>query len=228
MAAASEQALMELRQLILTGDLAPGARLGEVELAAQLGVSRTPVREALRTLSSQGLVELLPNKGARVVHWSAADLDEIYVLRAMLESHAARRATSRIERNQIAELTGLCEQMEACASRGRTADLVRLSEFNSRFHSVITEAADSPRLETMLANVVQVPLAVRTFVRYNPEALSRSMSHHRELVAALDAGAPDWAASIMQSHINAARTALLTVEALAEDAAVTKLEGEVS
>lgn len=209
MAAATEQAATQLRRLILDGTLEPGARLQEVELAAQLGVSRTPVREALRTLSSYGLVEILPNRGARVARWSVADLEEIYQLRIMLESHAAGRAAERIGGQDNDHLTELCEQMEACARRGGRHDLHTLSELNARFHSVVIDGADSPRLATMLASVVQVPLVVRTFARYTPEALDRSMGHHRELTAALRAGVPDWAASVMRSHIIAARAVLM-------------------
>jgi DNA-binding GntR family transcriptional regulator len=212
MAAATEQTVSRLRRIILEGDVEPGARLGEVELAAQLGVSRTPVREALRVLSSQGLVEILPNRGARVARWSVQDLEEIYELRVMLESHAAQRAAGRMSPADVDVLTELCEQMEACAQRGRKHDLLELSELNSRFHRCILDAADSPRLATMLASVVQIPLIMRTFVRYTPEALARSMGHHRELAAAIQAGAPEWAGSVMRSHIVAARTVLVDSE----------------
>jgi DNA-binding GntR family transcriptional regulator len=213
MAAATEQTVTRLRRFILEGDLEPGARLQEVDLAAQLGVSRTPVREALRELSSQGLVEILPHRGARVTRWSAKDLREIYELRSMLESHAAERAATRMSGADVEDLVTLCEEMEACARRGHKHDLVQLSDLNGEFHSRILSAADSPRLATMLASVVQIPLIIRTFTRYSPEALARSMSHHRELAAAIRAGAPEWAATVMRSHIIAARTVLLNASA---------------
>lgn len=217
MAAATEQTMTRLRRFILEGDLQPGARLQEIELAAQLGVSRTPVREALRELSSQGLVEILPNRGARVTRWSAKDLAEIYDLRSMLESHAAERAATRMSGPDVERLLALCGQMAACARRGHKHDLVQLSDLNGEFHSQILRAADSPRLATMLASIVQVPLVIRTFTRYSPEALDRSMSHHRELAAAIRAGAPEWAASVMRSHIIAARTVLLNAGAAATE-----------
>jgi DNA-binding GntR family transcriptional regulator len=213
MAAATEQTVARLRTFILQGDLEPGARLQEVELASQLGVSRTPVREALRVLSSEGLVEVLPNRGARVARWSVEDLEEIYQLRGMLESHAAQRAATRMVPAQVEELTGLCEQMEACARRASKHDLLALGELNGRFHTVILEAADSDRLSTMLASVVQVSLVMRTFTRYSPEALARSMNHHRELVVAIQAGAPEWAGSVMRSHIIAAGNVLVNAGA---------------
>lgn len=198
-----------LRRSILTGALAPGTRLGEAELGARLGVSRTPIREALRTLSSQGLVEVNPNRGARVAQWSVEDLAEIYDLRIMLEGYAAHRAATLISSADVGQLAALCEEMESCAERGGENDLLRLSELNSRFHQCIVENAVSPRLATILASVVQVPLVVRTFARYSPESLTRSMGHHRELTAAMRAGAADWAQSVMCSHIMAARSVLL-------------------
>jgi DNA-binding GntR family transcriptional regulator len=221
MAAATEETAARLRQFILEGALKPGARMQEVELAAQLGVSRTPVREALRTLYSQGLVELLPNRGARVARWTVEDLAEIYELRAMLESHAAQRAASRMGPAEADVLDELCEQMEAHVQRGSLDDLLELGELNSRFHGCILNAADSPRLATMLAAVVQVPLVMRTFARYSPEALARSMGHHRELAAAMRASIPEWAGSVMRSHVIAARTVLVNSDSAADP------EGEI-
>lgn len=218
MAATTEQAVTRLRRSILEGDLAPGARLQEVELAAQLGMSRTPVREALRVLSSQGLVEILPNRGARVAQWSVKDLEEIYELRVMLESYGAHRAASRMSSAQVDVLTTLCEQMEHRARRGGKHDLLEISELNARFHRHIVDAADNPRLATMLASVVQVPLVTRTFTYYSPEALARSMGHHRELTAAIRAGAPEWASSVMRSHIIAAHTVLVSSESAPDPA----------
>jgi DNA-binding GntR family transcriptional regulator len=212
MAAATDQTVARIRRSIMEGDLEPGARLQEVELAAQLGVSRTPVREALRTLSSQGLVEILPNRGARVARWSFKDLEEIYELRIMLEGRAAEHAASRMGPADTDRLTELCGQMEACARRGGMHDLLALSDLNARFHRSVIDAADSPRLATMLDAVVQVPLVMRTFVRYTPEALARSMGHHRELTAAINARVPEWAGSVMRSHIMAARAVLIEAD----------------
>jgi DNA-binding GntR family transcriptional regulator len=205
----SEDAVLRLRRMILDGGLLPGARLGEVELAEQFGVSRTPVREALRRLAAEGLVELLPNRGARVTQWTPQDLEEIYELRALLESHASRRAASRVTMNDVDALEGLCEEMDACAVDGSDDALDRLAELNGAFHQRIVDAADSPRLTALLGAVVQVPLAVRTFHRYSPDALRRSSGHHRELTEAFRAKSPDWACSVMQSHILAARSVLL-------------------
>ncbi|HEX4099783.1 MAG TPA: GntR family transcriptional regulator [Pseudonocardiaceae bacterium] len=211
MGAASELAATQLRQAIRGGQFVPGEHLGEVELATRLGVSRTPIREALRLLEAQGLVEILPNKGARVIRWSIEDLEEIYDLRSMLESHAAFRAATRVRPPVVRRLFGLCADMED-AARGGPDDLVRLSELNNQFHGEIIRAADSPRLTTSLASVVQVSLVARTFAKYSPEELARSMNHHRELASAMEAGAPEWASAVMKSHVVAARNASLAAE----------------
>jgi len=208
-ARATEEAQATLRAAILGGEIAPGARLGEVELAEQLGVSRTPVREALRRLAADGLVDVLPNRGARVAQWTPADLDEIYELRALLESHGARRAAARIEAAEVDLLAKLCDDMEACVRRGRKRDLDRITALNAEFHQRILDSAASPRLTALVPTVVQVPLVARTFHLYSADALARSLGHHRELVAAMRAGDPVWAASVMRSHVLAARAVLL-------------------
>lgn len=209
MARATTETSAALRAAILGGALAPGSRLGEVELAEQLGVSRTPVREALRRLAADGLVDVLPNRGARVARWTPADLEEIYELRALLESHGAARAATRIAAEELPRLTRLCIDMESCAGRGRGRDLDQLATLNTDFHRRILAAAASPRLGGLMETVVAVPLVLRTFERYSPAALRRSMGHHREIVAALTAHDPEWAGSVMRSHVLAARAVLV-------------------
>jgi DNA-binding GntR family transcriptional regulator len=100
--------------------------------------------------------------------------------------------------------------MEACVDRAGEVDYEELSALNGRFHREVLAGAGSDRLSVMLASVVHVPLVVQTFTRYSPEALTRSMNHHRELVAAIRAGVPDWAGSVMRSHIIAAGAVLVT------------------
>ncbi|MBE1531972.1 GntR family transcriptional regulator [Actinomadura algeriensis] len=202
MARAADVAYDAVRRMILSGDAAAGSRLGEAELAETLGLSRTPVREALQRLGSDGLVEVLPHRGARVVEWTAADLAEIFELRSLLEPYAAARA-ARIGQDEsvIAGLTAQCDAMEAAAD---ARDLAELARLNSRFHAALIDASRNGRLPGMLASVVHAPLIVGTFRRYDPAELDRSMNHHRELVAAIAAGDPDWAEAVMRAHIRAA------------------------
>ncbi|RSN44443.1 MULTISPECIES: GntR family transcriptional regulator [Actinomadura] len=202
MARAADVAYDAVRRMILSGDAAAGSRLGESELAETLGLSRTPVREALQRLGSDGLVEVLPHRGARVVAWTREDLAEIFELRALLEPYAAARA-ARIGRDAavLADLAALCDAMEAAAA---DRDLGALARLNSGFHAAVIDASRNRRLPGMLASVVHAPLIVGTFRRYDAAELDRSMNHHREIVAAIAAGDPDWAEAVMRAHIRAA------------------------
>src|SRR6187397_2530431 len=103
----SENTVAVLRDLILTGDLEPGSRLGEADLATRLQVSRTPIREALPRLAAEGLVELIPNRGARVVSWSTEDLEQIFEIRLRLEPYAVSLAVPRLTDDDLDELQEL-------------------------------------------------------------------------------------------------------------------------
>jgi DNA-binding GntR family transcriptional regulator len=207
---AAERAYDVIRGGILDGTFALGARLPEEDVAARAGVSRTPVREALRQLAAEGFVTFAPNRGAQVASWSDDDLDEIFQLRALLESHAASRAARRLDTAGLAALHELTDDMDAAARHATPAALDRIAERNSRFHGAILAAADSQRLHAMLDMVIVVPVVHRTFHHYTPAALSRSMHHHRELLAAFEARDEQWAATVMRTHVLAARAVLLS------------------
>lgn len=208
-ASAAERAYDAIRGGILDGTFELGARLPEEDLAARAGVSRTPVREALRKLAAEGFVTFATNRGAQVASWTDEDLEEIFGLRALLESHGASLAARRIETGHLVALHDLADAMEQAARRGTGPALDRVAELNNRFHRTILEIAGSPRLRALLDTVIVLPLVHRTFHRYTPNALQRSMHHHRELLAAFEAGDGDWAAAVMRTHVLAARTALL-------------------
>ncbi|MEU5877042.1 GntR family transcriptional regulator [Spirillospora sp. NPDC047279] len=203
---ATDTAYEAVRQMILSGEAEAGSRLGEVELAETLGLSRTPVREALQRLGADGLVEVLPHRGARVVRWTQDDLVEIFELRALLEPYAAARA-ARLGQDEavLAELNAQCAAMERAAADG---DLARVAQLNSRFHAAVIDASGNRRLPTMLTSVMHAPLILGTFRRYDEPAMARSMNHHRELVAAITERDPDWAESVMRAHIRAAAALL--------------------
>jgi len=199
---AADTAYEAVRRMILSGEAAPGTRLGEAELAETLGLSRTPVREAIQRLGADGLVEVLPHRGARVVLWSARDLEEIFELRTLLEPYAvARAARIGLEGPVLAELRDLCSAMEGAADEGEVSLLARL---NSHFHEALIDASGNSRLPGMLTSVMHAPLILGTFHRYDAETMARSMGHHRELVDAITARDPEWAASVMRSHLRAA------------------------
>lgn len=206
----SESVVDRVRGLILGGTYAAGDRLGEVELAAALGVSRTPIREALRLLASEGLVELTPNKGARVVTWSAAELEEIFALRAQVEGLAARRAAERVTAAELDELEKLAVEHGAATAAGPARDLDRVYELNSRFHAGVVQAAGGgTSLTGVVGSLVHSVVLYRTLHTFGDEAMERSSRHHLEIVAALRNRDPEWAECVMRSHLLAARAELL-------------------
>lgn len=202
----AEDAYREIRAQILRGDREGGEWLREGELAASLGVSRTPVREALRRLAAEGLVRHERNRGVQVESWSIHDLDEIFSLRSALEPlGSALAATSGLA--DLHELGQLADAMDVAAA-GSRPDLDEVTRLNNRFHGAIMEAAGNGRLTQMVSSVVEVPLVWRTFSHYSSEAMRRSLAHHHELVDALRAEDPAWAESVMRSHVRSARAAL--------------------
>lgn len=217
MVRAVDRVYARLRSAILEGEYRPADRLGEAELAEFTGSSRTPVREALRRLEAEGLVEVLPHRGARVAEWTPTDLEEIYDLRLLLEGFAALRAAERIQPKSLDRMEELCGLIERAAEPGPGQDLDLVADLNTEFHSIERAAAANARLVTMLNAVVQLPLVVRTFHRYSAEDLARSCAHHRELVAALRGGDGVWAQSVMRAHVLAAKAVLLRATADGHD-----------
>lgn len=208
MARAADRAFSWIRTRIVDGRLAAGEHLREEEIAAEVGCSRTPVREAIRRLAADGMVEFVPNRGAHVATWSERNLAEIFELRAVLEGLAARRATAHADETFIGQLRELADSMEELAASDHPDKFDQISELNNRFHHAIVEAADNRRLTQMVSGLIQIPLVHRTFRRYREEEMHRSMSHHRELIAAFERGDATWAETVMRSHIYAARGAL--------------------
>lgn len=205
---AVDKAYETVKRGILTGRYAGGSRVTEHDIAAASGVSRTPVREALRRLQAEGLVDFTPNFGAVVTAWSDSDVDEVFQLRALLEAHGARRAAALARPEQLAALRRLAEDQFHESTERRAGYLDRISELNSRFHHALQDMAASPRLARALSSLIEAPLMMRTFHKYSPDDLQRSAMHHLEICSALEAGDGDWAASVMASHVHAARGAL--------------------
>jgi len=195
----------ELHEAILTGELKPGERLRAEALAQRFGTSRTPIREALLVLEAEGLVELEPNRGAMVRAFDAADLLELYDLRAVIEPHAAALAAQRITRPVVARLRELCDRAEAGVAVEEHIAL------NEEFHRLIVEAADSPRLTAAMRSVSGIPRVFRTVFWRSADQRAQSLFCHREIVAALDGRRPELAATVMRMHVLSAREFLREV-----------------
>ena len=205
----AERALATLRDLIMGGELAPGARLGEVEIADRLGVSRTPVREALSRLAAEGLVEIAPNRGARVATWTVAELEGVFDLRISLEPQLTAFAVPNAGPVDVEELDDLAHRMVEVGSPGARQDLDALVPLNRAFHDRLVALAAHPTLAAALAAAIHPPIVRRNFLTYDEESLRRSLAHHSEIVAAVRAGDPAWARAVMTSHIANARAVMV-------------------
>jgi DNA-binding GntR family transcriptional regulator len=203
--------------LILTGEYGPDERLVEEQLAERLGVSRTPVRQALTMLEAEGLVEIAPNRGATVCSFSIADVWDIYDLRAVLEGHAARRAAGRIVDGELGRLRELTGEMEGLAGRfedheEETRTLVGL---NQEFHGIIVEAGRNRRLQHLINRTVEIPLMFKAFFWYTPHERVISNHYHRQILGALERGDADRGEIIMREHVYEGRD--FVIRALEEE-----------
>lgn len=203
MSKASDRAYAQIRSMILSGELPAGAQLGEIQLAESCGVSRTPVREALRRLESEALVRRTESQRSFVADWSLDDVEDAFELRAMLEAHAARRAASRLTAAGLQELRHWNDRLEKAISRDQP-DITAFLEANRQFHAIISDAAASPRLTGMLAGVTEQPVVLRTARNYDIDNLRRSWHEHDELLAAFSRRDGDWAHAVMIGHIRRA------------------------
>lgn len=208
MAKASETAYAIIREAVISGRFARGDRLREEQLALLAGVSRTPVREALRRLDSEGLVDFTPNRGARVTAWSKQELHELYEMRAMLESYGARLAAERITEIELESLASLAKRMELLSRQG-AASADELTILNGDFHRIIVETSRNAQLDSLVRGMMDVTLITRTFQRYSQARMTASTAHHNELVEAFRAGDGAWAEAVMRTHILAARTTVM-------------------
>ena len=159
-----------LRQGILTGELKPGERLMEIHLAQKLGVSRTPIREAIRMLELEGLVTMVPRKGAEVARISEDDLKDVLEVRKVLESLATRLACERITEEQKIMLSNAADEFVKATSSG---DATAIAQADVRFHDEIINASGNKRLAQMINN-----LAERIY-RYRLEYIKDEKNHKR-------------------------------------------------
>jgi DNA-binding GntR family transcriptional regulator len=204
MPSASQKAYDVLKQRLVAGSYPPGAQLKEEHIARELGLSRTPVRAALKHLIDDGLATMDAGRGVRVAEWTDADIMETYHLRAMLEAHAARRAAERGDPAVLAMLEQLNGEMAAALAKGGAETMTRLQAINSRFHRAILDASASPRLKQVLATIIDMPIVVRSFFVSTQADLEQSLQHHRDIVAAIASGDAALAAHAMELHLRLA------------------------
>jgi DNA-binding GntR family transcriptional regulator len=199
-----------IKHAISEARYAPGDYLREAHLAEDLGVSRTPIREAIRRLGAEGWLEVLPNRGARVKQWSIADIGDIFEARALIEPYLTAQAASHIDAAALEELQALAERMRDIEASG-SPDVVSDAWYaaNKRFHEIISAAAGNRRLQASLQAIKEMPLIKWTFTTFGHEDRARSVRQHFEIVQALSARDPVWAEAVMRCHILAAQASVL-------------------
>lgn len=203
MSRASDRAYASIRDSILSGELAAGAPLGEEALAKKVGVSRTPIRDALRRLEADMLIRRTESQRSFVAEWSIDEVADSFELRAIVESLAAKRAAERMK-PEILEQLRVCDARINTATEEKKPDVNAFLEANREFHALILEAAASPRLSAMLTNLVEQPIVWRTAHHYSRDELRRSHREHGELLSAFTRGDGEWASDIMSAHIRRA------------------------
>lgn len=200
---ATERAYAQIKAAILEGRLAPGNQVREEEVAALCGVSRTPVRDALRRLEAEMFVERSETQRSYVSIWTPEDVAELFTLRALLESHAAERAAANITPEILAGLRRTLAGI-AAAIAPDAPDVEAFVRHNHAFHRLIIQAAGSERLAAMIARLIVMPVVHRTVLGYSRAELGRSLAEHEEIVAALENRDAQWAGALMTAHIRRA------------------------
>ncbi|MES2537814.1 MAG: GntR family transcriptional regulator [Pseudomonadota bacterium] len=206
------RAYQYIKDRVISGAFSPGMRLTEEQLASELGTSRTPVREAMKTLVSDGALLFKPNYGTFVGSWTADEIAHAFDLRVILESEITLLATERIADHDIRNLIAIQDELESRGCDFSDRNLDRISLLNRKFHQVIAEASEQKRMIAMLSNAIEMPISQQTFRRYTESQLRRSFAHHRELIEAFIVRDKAWAKDIMRCHIRAAKHARLDGE----------------
>lgn len=205
LAKSAGKAYDEIRVRILDGRLGSGERLREHVLAEQIGVSRTPIREALRRLAADGFVTLVANQGASVTEWSDESLADLVDVRSELAAMAARRAALRIDDEQIAQLRALNVRIAQVAERRVPGFLSEAAELNIAFHRIIWDASGNRWVRQLLDQTAYLPLVQRAHHAFDETAWNQGIARYVDLVQAFSTRDAEWAAALIKAHFLAAK-----------------------
>ncbi|MFR9801641.1 GntR family transcriptional regulator [Pseudonocardia sp. RS010] len=209
-ASVNAQVLASLRAAVISGELAPGSLHSVQNLATQLGVSRTPVREALIKLAQQGMVRFERNRGVRILLTSLHDLEEVFALRLLLEPPAVRRAVTRLDGNHKRELRRMFAHMEKAA---RVDDEFTMFEHDRRFHRVLLEASGNARLAAFVDGLRDMVLRRGVSTARASRSLDDIVAEHRTILDLIEAGDAEGAAKAMREHVRHTAELLIAQEA---------------
>ncbi len=201
-----EQAAARLRTMLVEGRIAPGAKLNERELAEQLRVSRTPLREAIKMLATEGLVDLLPNRGAVAVKLSETDVQHSFELLAALEGLAGELAAQRITEAELNELRAKHYEMLACFAR---RDLPGYYRLNAQIHAGINEAARNPVFSNTYRSVNARVQSMRYRTNQNEAKWKRAVKEHEQMIEALAARDAPALRQVLVQHLHHKRDTVL-------------------
>lgn len=194
-----------LRQAILRGELKPGERLMEIRLANKLGVSRTPIREAIRKLELEGLVLMIPRKGAEVAEIKEKSLRDVLEVRKALEELSVRLACERMTEDMLEELEAAAEIFKKAL---KSEDVTEIAQADVQFHDVIYKAADNQKLTQLLSNLREQMYRYRVEYLKNPEVYERLVREHEEVIRHIRKHEKEEAVKIVCEHIGNQVTAV--------------------
>ncbi len=204
------QVAERLRGLIFSHTLPPGSWIDEQALASQYGISRTPLREALKVLATEGLVTLKPRRGCYVAEPDERDLDEIFTILAVLEGRAVADATRRADADDLVRLEALHTELEAATAAG---DIDRFFDANQRFHLAVQEIGGNRRLAQMIDDMRKVLKLTRHNSLQRDGRPEESLAEHRRIMAAIRTRSPEQAEREMHTHLLAGRAAIAALHA---------------
>ena len=187
-----------LREAILKGDLKPGERLMELQLAAKLGVSRTPIREAIRMLEQEGLAVTIPRKGAEVAKMTEKDMQDVLQVREALDELAASIACELITDEELSTLAASIDDFESSI---RTKDVKRIAEMDEKFHDIIYQATGNPKLVNILNNLREQMYRYRVEYLKDEKNYSLLLEEHRAIVDAFMNKDKEKATECMRLHV---------------------------
>lgn len=187
-----------LREAILKGELKPGERLMELQLASKLGVSRTPIREAIRMLELEGLAVTIPRKGAEVARMTEKDMEDVLQIREALDELAVQIACDKMTEKQLVNLTLAMKNFENSI---QTGNLKKVVQTDVEFHDVIYQATDNPKLVNILSNLSEQIYRYRVEYLKEKENYPMLVKEHEEIVTALKDRNKQLAAEMTKKHI---------------------------
>ena len=188
-----------LRGAILKGDLKPGERLMELQLASKLGVSRTPIREAIRMLEQEGLAVTIPRKGAEVAKMTEKDMEDVLEIRLSLEGLAVRLSCEKITPAALQELKVAMENFE---EKTRSGQFVEMAKADVKFHEILYKASNNPKLQQLLNNLREQMYRYRVEYLKDDSIYPRLIEEHQKMYDALKSKDSKLAESYVERHLH--------------------------